>query len=147
MAFSYFLESQLGLGLQLYPVYQEILLGSHEEDKARASLVLPQCILQPLPGMNRVGTRGLDLARRYREGTLTYPDTWRLGQDPERPQRAQKELENTGTGLGGVKTPIAGVRCPLPFVSWKNHPVSCAGPGRCCCECPRQTQERGALVH
>lgn len=82
MAFSYFLESQLGLGLQLYPVYQEILLGSHEEDKARASLVLPQCILQPLPGMNRVGTRGLDLARRYREGTLTYPDHVEAGAGP-----------------------------------------------------------------
>lgn len=62
------------MGLQLHSTYQEILLGSHEEDEARARLVLPQHVLQPLPGMHRVETRDLCLARRDRDGTLTYTD-------------------------------------------------------------------------
>lgn len=69
-----FLESQSGLGLQLHSAYQEILLGSHEEDEARACLILPQHILQPLPGMHRGQTSDLHLARRNRDGTLTYTD-------------------------------------------------------------------------
>ena len=69
-----FLESQSGLGLQLHSAYQEILLGSHEEDEAGACLILPQHVLQPLPGMHRGETRDLHVARRNRDGTLTYTD-------------------------------------------------------------------------
>lgn len=90
-----FLESQSGLGLQLHSAYQEILLGSHEEDEAGACLILPQHVLQPLPGVHRGETRDLHVARRNRDGTLTYTDLagTDAGAGVRGPPWDQKELE------------------------------------------------------
>lgn len=74
-------------GLQLCSAHQKVLLGPHEEHKAGARLVLPQCVLQPLPETQRGDrlrydtrlprgprkSKGRGCSLRCREGTLTQP--------------------------------------------------------------------------
>lgn len=81
-----FLGATLG-GLQTCSAHQKVLLGSHEKHKAGARLVLPQCILQPLPGVTGGEDGGLG-EERLRDGP-NYPERPEgqgIGADPAPPQ-------------------------------------------------------------